>query len=380
MRILVMTDTPANPDSGAAGTEYQTIAALRRLGHEVDDVWADTLGRRIRHGNLHYLLELPLSYRSQMLSHLARRRYDVVHASQPHGWLAARSVRRGRDRPVFVHRSHGFEPRVAAALARWEHLAPPRPLVNRMASAGLASLLSFNDGAITRHADGHIVSSSLCAQFMMQRMQVPAQRIAVIAQATPRLFVERAAGSLSPERLRKLLYVGQFGHFKGATILAGAVQRVVASRPDACLTWVCSAQHHAQAAALLPGHVRERVRFMDWRPQEELLPIYDEHGIFLFPSLFEGFGKVLLEAMARGLAVVTSDEGGAHDLVRTGVNGMRVPVGDAEAVATACLQLQDHPDFAAALGRAARTTAEVHTWDRVARETAAFYERLIQWR
>src|SRR5205085_9164509 len=107
MRILLMADTPRDIDSGAAGTEIRTADALRAIGHEVDDVWADTLGRRIRHGNLHYLLELPRAYRREMMRAIAKRDYDVVHVNQPHGWLAAKALRASGSRAVFVHRSHG---------------------------------------------------------------------------------------------------------------------------------------------------------------------------------------------------------------------------------------------------------------------------------
>ena len=59
LRVLMMADTPADPNRGAAGTEMQTAQALRALGHDVRTIWSDELGRRIAHGNLHLLLELP---------------------------------------------------------------------------------------------------------------------------------------------------------------------------------------------------------------------------------------------------------------------------------------------------------------------------------
>src|SRR5262249_43903224 len=91
MRILLMADVPRDPNSGAAGTEVQTAEALRALGHEVDEVWAPQLGRRIAHGNLHYLFELPRTYRREMKRALTAKRYDVIHVNQPHGYLAAKS-------------------------------------------------------------------------------------------------------------------------------------------------------------------------------------------------------------------------------------------------------------------------------------------------
>src|SRR5436190_5175442 len=105
----MMADTPADPNRGAAGTEVQTMLALRKLGHDVDAIWSDRLGRRIGHGNLHLLLELPRTYEHAALEALRQKTYDVVHVNQPHGFRAARAVRRQSPRSVFVHRSHGFE-------------------------------------------------------------------------------------------------------------------------------------------------------------------------------------------------------------------------------------------------------------------------------
>ena len=49
MKVLMMADTPADPNRGAAGTEVQTARMLRALDHGVDTIWADDLGRRIAH-------------------------------------------------------------------------------------------------------------------------------------------------------------------------------------------------------------------------------------------------------------------------------------------------------------------------------------------
>jgi glycosyltransferase involved in cell wall biosynthesis len=377
MRILFMTDTPENADSGAAGTEYQTAAALRRLGHDVDAVWADQLPRRLQHGNLHYLLELPLTYQNCMLARMHDKRYDVVHASQPHGYLAARASRHSTTRPVFVHRSHGLEARAAAALAPWRFLEERRSVPRRLANTAMAALLEFNNRAIARHADGHLVSAELCASYLHQHYGVSRERIAVVPQAPPPEYLDLPAGALTPARLTRLLHVGQLAFFKAPMILANAFEQILAGHPHATLTWVCAASDHRSAAALLAPQTRERVRFLDWVPQRRLRDVYDEHGVFLFPSFFEGFGKAFLEAMARGLVVIASAEGGARDLVDNGRNGFLVPVGDAEAMARACLSVQTGSVDAQAVSWQARRSASVHTWDRVADETAAFYRRLI---
>ena len=109
LQILIGADVPPDPDSGAAGTVWHTSHALRGLGHHVDAFWAGDMPRRIRHGNLHYLLELPRRYETAVRTRSARRTHDVIQLSQPHAWRAARDHRRAKRPGIFVNRSHGVE-------------------------------------------------------------------------------------------------------------------------------------------------------------------------------------------------------------------------------------------------------------------------------
>lgn len=379
MRILIMADTPPNPFSGAAGTEFQTVMALRRLGHEVDVVWADGLSHYIRHGNLHYLLELPLAYQSVMRKMLSGGLYDVVHVNQPHGYLAARSLIKMNMRTVFVHRSHGFEPRVSKTLLPWQTLYERRrTLPKRVFSKVMEKLLEFNNLNIAQAADGHIVSASLCAEYLIREYKVASQRVSVIPQAPPSCFQETPTVEFDKDRLSKILYVGQFAFVKAPNILASAFERILEANPAATLTWVCDAKHHRDASLLLSAHAQSRTKFVDWLTQDELIEIYDQHGVFLFPSFFEGFGKAFLEAMSRGLVVIASNEGGAKDLISHSHNGFLVAVGDIEAIAGAYYHIHSNPLLAERISFNAREMAAAYTWDRVAVDTVSFYNRLLE--
>ena len=86
MKILMMSNYAPNPNSGAGGTGFQTIKALRELGHTVDDVWTDELSNHLGHFNLYNLLELPMAYRNVLRKRLQNTAYDVVHVNQT-AWL-----------------------------------------------------------------------------------------------------------------------------------------------------------------------------------------------------------------------------------------------------------------------------------------------------
>jgi len=374
-----MMDLAPDPDSGAAGTEYQTIRYLQNLGHEVDAVWGPDLGRRIRHGNLHYLLELPYAYRAHLRRRFSRSDYDVIHVNQPHGFLAARDLPRLDGRAVFVHRSHGLELRAERDLEPWRRCYDPeeRSYLRRTVSAGVRWGLRRHFAHIVHHADGHIVSVEQCADLLRQ-VGVTEDRIAVIPQAPPEVYHERPLAENSTERWRRVLYVSQYAFFKAPMIVAAAINRLAAVDELLEFTWICSRTHHPAVRRLLLPPVRDRVKLLDWMSQSDLIDTLDRHGIFLFPSFFEGFGKVFLEAMARGLCVVAANNSGARDVIRSGTDGILVPTGDADALAAFALQLSRNPRFAEAVSNAAATRAREYTWRRVASETASFYERLLQ--
>lgn len=379
MRILFAADVDPDPDSGAAGTEWRTIQALRELGHEVDEIWARDLGRRIRHGNLHYLLELPYRYREVIGERCRTQDYDVIHVNQGHCYLAAIEHRRRRRHGVFVCRSHGLDDHMEIVLAPWRQRLGIRGgnRIKRIASRALDVLLRRHDRLAYRSADGVLVSSSIDANFLRNHHGIPQQRIACVAQAPATAFVDTPAPPMTLARLNRILHVGGFAYWKGVHAVAAAANNLLTDSGTMSMTWVCRDEEHDQVRALLTPQARARVELRGWTNQAALRDIYDAHGIFLYPSLFDGFGKVFLEAMARGLCVVGTRSGGMRDIIEEGVNGLIVGFNDASALAAAVRQLNQAPNDAQRLAGAAAATARMYSWNRVGVETLTFYDSLI---
>jgi glycosyltransferase involved in cell wall biosynthesis len=99
-------------------------------------------------------------------------------------------------------------------------------------------------------------------------------------------------------------------------------------------------------------------------PRHQLLREMEEADVFVFPSLFEGFALVILEAMASGLAVITTPNTAGPDLIEDGKDGLIVPVGDALSLKDAMKTLISCPDRAKAMGRAAHEKAKEYTWEK----------------
>lgn len=354
-------------------------AALRRRGHHVDEIWADDLGRRIQHGNMHYLLELPRTYCREVRRACESQTYDVIELNQPHAHRASRDHRRQRRPGVFVNRSHGHETRSEEDLDQWrrELGIPANRGVRGIASGIIRRLLERQWASITQSADGFVVSCTEDAAFLKQRYAVADERIGRITQGVPQVFLDQPPAPMTSARLHKVLYIGQLAFFKAPHVLAASVNRILGENQQATMTWICGTTHHPEAMALLDEAVRSRVTLIDWMNQEELQQQLDTHGTFLFPSYFEGFGKAPLEAMSRGLCVTATDVGGMRDYIEDGISGRLVSPGRPDMVADAALQVMRDESAGRRISAAARATAEQHTWDRCAADAEMFYRRLL---
>lgn len=103
--------------------------------------------------------------------------------------------------------------------------------------------------------------------------------------------------------------------------------------------------------------VAERIRYLGAPSDEELAELYRNALLFALSSDEEGFGLVLVEAMASGVPVVSTACGGPDDIVTQGDEGFLVPVGDADALAAAMERLIADPGRRATMGQRARRTA-----------------------
>jgi starch synthase len=111
-------------------------------------------------------------------------------------------------------------------------------------------------------------------------------------------------------------------------------------------------------------------------PREALLREMSEADVFVFPSLFEGFALVILEAMATGLPVITTSNTAGPDLIEDGKEGLIVPAGDVEALQTAMAFLLNDPERARAMGHAAHEKAKEYTWERYGEKYEAMLHEL----
>lgn len=169
-----------------------------------------------------------------------------------------------------------------------------------------------------------------------------------------------------------LLYAGRLASEKNLAVLVEAMNALNASRRVKLLL---------VGDGPFRGHLEqmadERVVFTGYKHGRELSALYASADVFVFPSLTDTFGNVLLEAMASGVPAVGFDAPGPRDVIRDGETGCVVRERSAEALANALGTLVGSPARIRALGTAARTYAEGQTWERINETVREGYAEVI---
>ncbi len=293
-------------------------------------------------------------------------------------WHASRDLRR---RPVDVfHGVTGFElpPRGTGALVTTVHDLVPLQLPGLVPARHRWAVRCLLGGALRRASRIIAVSESTRAE-LLARYRLPPARVTVVPEAAAAHFAPPAPAALAAVKTRYglarpyVLFVGFLEPKKNLGVLLQAVARlhrrgawgstelVVAGAPG----WGPDPARQARALGL-----DGLVRFVGPVPDADLPALYGGATAFAFPSLWEGFGLPVLEAMAAGAPVVASDRGALPEVTAGAalhVDPTPEPLAEALGQVLADAALRDRLR-AAGLARAAE-----FSWERTARETLAVY-------
>jgi glycosyltransferase involved in cell wall biosynthesis len=167
---------------------------------------------------------------------------------------------------------------------------------------------------------------------------------------------------------------------KGVHQLVQAAPRILAECPQARILIAGrgpEAEHLKQQAAALG--VSDRVNFIGFISDEDRNGLFKTAACAVFPSLYEPFGIVALEAMALMCPVVVSDVGGFSEMVKHAETGVTVYPNDADSIAWGILHTLNHPDWARNYALNARRSIDLlFNWPRIARLTIDVYRRVLR--
>jgi len=176
-------------------------------------------------------------------------------------------------------------------------------------------------------------------------------------------------------------YVGWLIPIKGVTYLVSAMAKVAEKYQKSLLVLVGKGDDTGEEEIKIKEQVEragltDKVLFLGWRPDvDEIMGCCD---IFVLPSLNEGMGRVLVEAMAAGLPIVASRVGGIPDLVKDGKNGLLVPPEDASALEKAISALLEDKAQRKRMGEAGKKMCRPYSTEAMVEQIDYLYIELLK--
>lgn len=226
-----------------------------------------------------------------------------------------------------------------------------------------------------------------CSRFMegeVRRVfQLPRDKVVVIPNGvnvanfnTVKRDARRSEYAAPDEKI--VFYVGRLVREKGVQVLLDAAPEILAHHPQTKFViagkgpYMNSLKH--QAAVL---GISNRVYFTGYINDEVRNSLYSWADLAVFPSLYEPFGIVALEAMAARTPVVVADCGGISEIVRHGEDGLKASTNNSHSLAQNILAVLKQPQLGSKLKENAyRRVLDEFNWKNIARQTASVYREV----
>jgi glycosyltransferase involved in cell wall biosynthesis len=375
LRILILGDYPPDPTLGSPKVLYKLRDEFIAAGHDATLLLAPDLGAQPRSRHLRDVASPWLAWRAVGRLLAGGHRFDVIDASSAEALLVgARRHRTAALRATaIVARSHGLEHlNYARMLDDAREGLVSRPWYRRVWYPATRMPLVAR---AARRADRLIVLNQIDRALAVDHGWKRPGDVAVVPHGLSDAFLTRHG----PADVRAgLLFCGSWDAAKGIHYLVRAFAQLCARRSDARLTVLGPGLEADAVIRDFPEHARPHVHVVPRSDEGRVIDEFGRHAALVMCSTYEGFGMVVPEAMALGLAVIATPVGSAATLIRDGETGILVPPRDVERLAVAMERVLDDAPLRARLDAAARDAVRSLTWAESARRTVEVYRAAIE--
>jgi glycosyltransferase involved in cell wall biosynthesis len=233
-----------------------------------------------------------------------------------------------------------------------------------------------------RDADLSLFSNHRDLEYGVEKLGVDPGGTGVFAKGIPEAFLnlDFEPTPEAEDSVIRIALVATYIPRKGIHHGVPALNKILARYPRVDVNFMGTGCPEAQVYADFEPFVGDRIRFVPRYSHAALPDLLRGHHIKLFPTLSDGFGLALIEAMACGLAPVTTTTPGPMEVVRDGDNGIVVPPRDTLAIDQALERLITDPPYLQKLRRNAYATAQKYSWHRIARDNLTLYEAALSYK
>jgi len=374
LNILMASGVLKRREGGVATIIYNLGHELERLGHHLTYVFQEDL---VDHGSSSpRWTELIFSLRLSRYIAKNRKVFSIVNLHAPTGFPYGlrRQWHRSAGYPPYVMTLHGLEERRIHVMSRevkkgraWNFSLRNRLWHRLYHQPRFRWSIGTADGAHTYSRD---VWSMLQLKYNLD-----SDRVAYIPNGVePRFFIPR---EYRDGNTLRLLYAGTWLDQRGIFYIRDALRQLAPRFPGLRMTFAGCGVAPEEIQGFFGPELAGRIFVRPVVAAEHVQELYAEHDIFLFPSLMEGLPSVLLEAMASGMPVITTETCGMPDVVENEQNGLLILPADSIAIIRSVERLANSVELRKKLGEAARETMKRYTWERAARQLEELYRRVL---
>ena len=387
MKILMLTwEYPPRIVGGISRVVYDLSQRLIKDGHEVTVVtykdgdvpyFEDDKGVKVyRVDNyminpnnfIEWIMQMNFNMVAKANEIIAKEgKFDVIHA---HDWLvayAAKAIKNSYNIPI-VATIHATE----AGRNSGIHDETQR-------------YINDTEWMLTYEASEVIVNSNYMKSELQRLFGLPFEKINVVPNGInlttfdgiERDYDFRRRYAMDNEKI--ILFMGRLVYEKGIQHLIAAMPKILSGYRDAKLIVAGRGgmidELRAEVDALGIGN---KVYFAGYVNGKDVAKMYKIADVSVFPSTYEPFGIVALEAMLAGTPVVVSDIGGLNEIVQHRENGMKSYAGNANSLADSILEiLYDHQLAQNIVKKAKEKVISQYNWSKIAQDTHYIYQKTI---
>lgn len=293
--------------------------------------------------------------------------FDVIHA---HDWLvayAAKTLKNSYDIPI-VATIHATESGRNSGI----HNETQR-------------YINDTEWMLTYEATEVIVNSNYMKRELQSLFGLPFEKINVapngininMFNGIEKDYDFRRQYALDNEKI--ILFMGRLVYEKGVQHLISAMPKILSGYHDAKLVIAGKGGMIDELKAQVNSMgIANKVYFTGYMDAKQVCKMYKCADISVFPSTYEPFGIVALEAMLAGTPVVVSDIGGLNEIVTHGVDGMKSYAGNPNSLADSILELLYNPQLSDNVVKKAKAKVKnEYNWAKIAQDTHFIYQKAI---
>lgn len=377
MKILMLSHVANNPNGGASRIYHMLSDALRARGHEVALYHAEDAG--VQGKGVGDLLKIRLVL-PRLISAMGEKKnpsdFDVIMSSSGMAApLFARLRKKGGRRPLLVNHLHGLAVyddlanRAEDWIGNWSTSTMYRLITGRMQRRwdwqGIAT------------SDLTIVQNRKDLDWVGARMPPGHELCLIPAAIHPELLAASMEQHDTPRDPDQLLWLATWEARKGAAYVPRAFRKLRSVFPSAKLVVAGAKQHADEIVAEFDPADRPNVKVMGRYDPAAQATMLRQSSLFLFPSISEGFGLALPEAMAFGVAAITTNMGFGGDWLSDGKDA-RVVAPSAEHLGQAMIDLMRDPEGREAMAERGRLLAREFTLERMVENYETEFARRLK--